>query len=58
LDCAFGQIADPARLARILADTPGVVEHGLFIEMADLVIVGRDAATEVLARRTPDDQLA
>jgi ribose 5-phosphate isomerase A len=58
LDCDFGEIADPARLARVLADMPGLVEHGLFIEMADLVIVGRDAATEVLTRRTPGDQLA
>jgi ribose 5-phosphate isomerase A len=58
LDSAFGQIADPARLARILADMPGVVEHGLFIEMADLVIVGRGAATEVLTRGTLGDQLA
>jgi ribose 5-phosphate isomerase A len=58
LDCDFGQIADPAHLARILAEMPGVVEHGLFIDMADLVIVGRGAATEVLTRRTPGDQLA
>jgi ribose 5-phosphate isomerase A len=51
LDCACGGIADPRRLARALADLPGVVEHGLFVDMADLVIVGRGTATEVLTRR-------
>ena len=51
IDCAFGEIADPLRLTRALADLPGVVEHGLFVDMADLVIVGRGEATEVLTRR-------
>jgi ribose 5-phosphate isomerase A len=50
LDCAFGLISDPPHLARTLADLPGVVEHGLFIDMADLVIVGRGGTTEVLTR--------
>jgi hypothetical protein len=35
-----------------------VVEHGLFIELADIVIVGRGAATEVLTRGIQGDQLA
>ncbi|MFZ0198752.1 MAG: ribose-5-phosphate isomerase RpiA [Candidatus Sulfotelmatobacter sp.] len=39
LDCRFGQIADADRLARTLSDMPGVVEHGLFIGMASLVLV-------------------
>ena len=34
LDCNFGQIADPPTLARKLSDMPGVVEHGLFIDLA------------------------
>jgi ribose 5-phosphate isomerase A len=32
-------IPDPYKLARNLADRPGVVEHGLFLDMADLAIV-------------------
>jgi ribose 5-phosphate isomerase A len=32
-------ISDPYKLARDLADRPGVVEHGLFLDMADLAIV-------------------
>jgi ribose 5-phosphate isomerase A len=48
LDCAFGAIDDPPRLARTLSEMPGVVEHGLFIDMADLVIIGRGQDAEVL----------
>ena len=43
LDCHFGEIADPERLARQLSDMPGVVEHGLFIGMASVVLVGSDS---------------
>jgi ribose 5-phosphate isomerase A len=41
LDCSFGRIADPASLARELNGTPGVVEHGLFIKLAKLALVGK-----------------
>jgi ribose 5-phosphate isomerase A len=40
LDCAFGPIASPADLARRIDSISGVVEHGLFIGMADLVLIG------------------
>jgi len=40
LDCDFGLIDDAETLARNLSNTPGIVEHGLFINLADLVIVG------------------
>jgi ribose 5-phosphate isomerase A len=39
LDCRFGQIRDADGLARQLSDMPGVVEHGLFIGMASVVLV-------------------
>ena len=39
LDCRFEQIWDADRLARQLSDMPGVVEHGLFIGMASVVLV-------------------
>jgi ribose 5-phosphate isomerase A len=39
LDCEFGQIIDPASLATALSAIPGVVEHGLFIHRADVVLV-------------------
>jgi ribose 5-phosphate isomerase A len=39
LDCKFGQIPDADGLARQLSDMPGVVEHGLFIGMASMVLI-------------------
>lgn len=57
LDCSFGKIADPPALARVLSDMPGVVEHGLFIGIAKMAIVGKgSSAIEILAksaRRAP-----
>src|SRR6056297_163378 len=37
LDCAFGDIDEPAALGRALASLPGVVEHGLFVGLGDEV---------------------
>jgi ribose 5-phosphate isomerase A len=39
LDCKTGPIEAPAKLAQILNSTPGVVDHGLFISIADEAIV-------------------
>ncbi len=50
LDCSFGKIEDPAGLARILSDTPGVVEHGLFIGLANVALVGRGNRIEEIRR--------
>lgn len=46
LDCSFGQIPDPGELARRLSDMPGIVEHGLFIGMASMVLVA--GGTEIV----------
>ncbi len=48
LDCSFGKIADPPALALALSDTPGIVEHGLFIGLAKLALVGRGDRVEEL----------
>ena len=45
LDCNFGQIPDPATLASTLDAIPGVMEHGLFIGMADVALIAE--GTEV-----------
>jgi ribose 5-phosphate isomerase A len=50
LDCEFGEIADPTRLAAQLAAIPGVVEHGLFVGLADEVYVGTEDGVDVSAR--------
>lgn len=42
LDCSFGKIADPPALALALSNIPGIVEHGLFIGLASLALVGRE----------------
>ena len=44
LDCSFGQIADPATLNAKLHEIPGVVEHGLFIGLAETAFVGKDGS--------------
>jgi len=43
LDCSFGQIANPAALSQQLHSIPGVVEHGLFIGMAEMAFIGKDS---------------
>lgn len=47
LDCDFGEIADPGRLAADLAAVPGLVDHGLFVDLADEVHVGTDDGVDV-----------
>ncbi len=47
LDCAFGPIDDPEALAAQLSGLPGVVEHGLFVGLADATYVGTDDGVEV-----------
>jgi len=50
LDCRFGEIHDADRLARELSDMPGVVEHGLFIGMASVVVFARGSEIVELKR--------
>ena len=40
LDVTFDAIDAPAHLERTLNNIPGVVENGLFVDLADLVLVG------------------
>jgi ribose 5-phosphate isomerase A len=42
LDCTFGEITEPSKLAQSLRSIPGVVEHGLFIGMAEMALIGKD----------------
>lgn len=42
LDCALEEQADPARLEDAIRRIPGVVGTGLFLGMADVVLVGDD----------------
>ena len=44
-------ISDPDSLARALADHPGIVEHGLFLNMADLVIIAGPEGIQLKERK-------
>jgi ribose 5-phosphate isomerase A len=50
LDCHFGEIKDADGLAQQLSDMPGVVEHGLFIGMANVVLVAQGSEVAKLRR--------
>jgi ribose 5-phosphate isomerase A len=47
LDCAFGPIEDPGSLAGRLDSVPGLVAHGLFVDLADELHVGTDDGVTV-----------
>ena len=50
VDLATGPIAEPARLDQILRRLPGVVETGLFVARADIVIVAAESGVRELRR--------
>ena len=50
LDASFGRIPDPEALSTALSAIPGVMEHGLFLNMASVAIVGREDDVERLTR--------
>lgn len=50
LDASFGRIPNPKTLADRLAGIPGIVEHGLFLNFADLALVASvDGVAEIMA---------
>jgi ribose 5-phosphate isomerase A len=52
-DCAFGEIGDPESLSDVLEMIPGVVEHGLFIGIADMAILAGPSGVQIL--EAPDE---
>lgn len=50
LDAKFGRIADPKALADRLSTVPGVVEHGLFIGLAQAAILAGPAGIRIVER--------
>ncbi len=48
LDCACAEIPEPELAAAELIDLPGVIEHGLFIDLARIVIVGEERRARVM----------
>ncbi len=58
LDCHFGPISDPARLAARLNERAGIVEHGLFVGLATDIIVGCVGGVRHLKRETSNVKTA
>jgi len=50
LDASFGRIPDPQALADGLAQIPGVVEHGLFLGLADEALIATSDGIKRLSR--------
>ena len=50
LDAALARIDDPAALAHAISGVPGVVEHGLFIGLAHMAIVGGPDGVKIVER--------
>ncbi len=48
LDCRCGEIHDPARTERELKSLAGVVESGLFVNMADSAVLADEEGLEVI----------
>lgn len=47
IDCAFGPIEDPAGRSAELTGVPGIVAHGLFVDLADVIHVGTESGLDV-----------
>jgi ribose 5-phosphate isomerase A len=47
-DCAFGVIADAGKLAAALSCVTGVVEHGLYVGIAKILVIARPEAVEII----------
>ncbi len=50
IDAALGEIPNPPDLAQRLVAIPGVVEHGLFIGLAEAAILAGTAGVRVVER--------
>lgn len=51
LDCQFSPIADPAGLAAAISAITGVVEHGLFLGMAEAAIIAGPTGVTTITRQ-------
>ena len=51
LDCRYGSIDDPEEMERMLNGIPGVVENGLFVGLATMVIAGTTGGAKTIRRQ-------
>ena len=50
VDCKFEKILEPEKIERKIDEIPGVVEIGLFIKLANEVIVGKKEGIEIMKK--------
>ena len=50
IDATLGRIGEPAALAQALSAIPGVMEHGLFIDLADMAILASPDGVRIVER--------
>lgn len=50
IDCKYDRLESPAQLATILNAIPGVVENGLFLGVAEIVVVASPGEVRILER--------
>ncbi|AQW21784.1 ribose 5-phosphate isomerase A [Lentilactobacillus curieae] len=51
IDLHMGHISEPQELAKDLDSMTGIVEHGLFLDLVNTVIVGREGGPQILKAR-------
>jgi len=49
-DCVFGAIMDAHALAEAISDIPGVIEHGLFVGIAKVLVIAKADGVEVIEK--------
>lgn len=55
LDLHLRRIGDPVRMSMMLNRVPGVVENGLFVGLADAIVIGRDDGGAEILTKSGDD---
>jgi ribose 5-phosphate isomerase A len=50
IDAALGRIDDPRAMAHALSGVPGVMEHGLFVDLAHMIIIGGPDGIKIIDR--------
>lgn len=50
IDAALGRIDDPEAMAHALSGIPGVMEHGLFVGLAQMAIIGGPDGIKIVER--------
>jgi ribose 5-phosphate isomerase A len=51
VDASLGRIDDPKAMAHALSGVPGVMEHGLFVGLAQMVIIGGSGGVRIVERQ-------